>query len=108
MIRFTILFILINLYGIGFSQQWSVEGENIPYGMSPVEWQRLQQSVKGPVFNTSRSHLNNSTIFANGGFETGDFSGWIIQDLAVPFMLSKTGICRIRRGRSLLLAVLPQ
>ena len=78
MIRFTIctiLFFLINLSFIGFSQQRSVEGENIPYGISPVEWQRLQQSVKDPVFNSSRSHLNNSTIFANGGFETAGGGG---------------------------------
>jgi choice-of-anchor B domain-containing protein len=32
------------------------------------------------------AQVSNGSAFFNGGFETGDFSGWVQQDLAIPFI----------------------
>jgi hypothetical protein len=57
-----------------------------PYGLFSREWKRLQQSAySSPVYST-QYRLGSNVIFSNGGFETGDFTGWVVQDLTISFI----------------------
>ena len=55
------------------------------YGISVEKWKQNQTLIK---FNQTGNSDNTQgfAFLSNGGFETGDFAGWVIQDVSSPFL----------------------
>ena len=68
---------------------YSQSENSLPYGMTVEQWRQNHKPVKYNLINKSYNTLGN--IFNNGGFETGDLSGWITQDVTNPFYPLQVG-----------------
>ena len=82
-----LIFILFILTGQIHSQVLNAP----PYGMSKESWMRLQQQ---PAPNLNRNNhyiIKENAVFTNGSFESGDFSGWVTQDMTLPFFPLQVG-----------------
>jgi hypothetical protein len=57
----------------------------IPYGLTQAQWEQLHQKTELKYSEEYSDNYLELLSISNGGFETGDFSNWIIQDLFNPF-----------------------
>jgi len=68
-----------------------------PYGISLEEWEQLQ-TIPDPDGTGISQITDGVDVFDNGGFETGDFTGWVTQDLSSPFLPLQVGGAGISPG----------
>jgi len=88
------IFILFILTGQIHSQALNAP----PYGMSKESWMRLQQQP-APNLNRNNHYITKENdVFTNGSFESGDFTGWVTQDMISPFFPLQVGGAGITPG----------
>ena len=91
----TVLYFVLFIFILGSAEKLYSQSSASPrYGLSLEQWEQNQKSVK------LKSNLNpvggGGSNVINGGFETGDFSSWFIQDVTNPFYPLQVGTAGIQ------------
>jgi hypothetical protein len=92
-----ITFIALIIFAVFSSNNlYSQTLDSPPYGISVEKWNQLQETV-----NSKRIHnpeFRGGGTITNGSFESGDFTGWITQDLTILFFPLQVGTSGVDVG----------
>jgi hypothetical protein len=83
-------FVFVVAFAITSVESFSQTQITPPYGISLEEWEQLQ-TIPDPNGTGISQITDGVDVFDNGGFETGDFTGWVTQDMTIPFFPLQVG-----------------
>jgi len=86
-------FTLTCIFIVGFTPDivFPQASDTPPYGMTKESWIKQHERPASNLKQNNYPMSQENSVFINGSFESGDFSGWITQDMFSPFFPLQVG-----------------